>query len=39
MKNKAIKGFFFFCGLEVWTQGLHFEPLHQPYFCDGFFSR
>jgi hypothetical protein len=25
--------FFFFCGSEIWTQGLHFEPLHQPFFC------
>jgi hypothetical protein len=22
---------------RVWTQGLHFEPLHQPFFCGGFF--
>jgi hypothetical protein len=21
------------------TQGLHLEPLHQLYFCEGFFSR
>jgi hypothetical protein len=26
---------FFFTG--AWTQGLHLEPLHRPYFCDGFF--
>jgi hypothetical protein len=23
---------------EVWTQGLHLEPLHWPYFCEGFFE-
>jgi hypothetical protein len=28
--------FFFFCS-EIWTHGLHLEPLHQSYFCDGFF--
>jgi hypothetical protein len=28
--------FFFFCGTGAWTQGLHLEPLHQPYFCEGF---
>jgi hypothetical protein len=22
---------FFFCGTGVWTQGLHLEPLHQPF--------
>jgi hypothetical protein len=32
-------GFFgFVCGTKVWAQGLHLEPLHQPYFCDGFFQ-
>jgi hypothetical protein len=26
--------FFFFCGTRVWTQDLHLEPLHQPfYYC------
>jgi hypothetical protein len=29
--------FFFFNGTEVWTQGLHLEPLHQPFFVMGFF--
>jgi hypothetical protein len=29
--------FFLFCGTRVWTQSLHLEPLHQPYFCDEFF--
>jgi hypothetical protein len=28
----------FFCGTRVWTQGLHLEPLHQPYFCEGIFE-
>jgi hypothetical protein len=28
---------FFFCGTGVRTQGLHVEPLHHPFFCDGFF--
>jgi hypothetical protein len=30
--------FLFFCGTEAWTQGLHFEPLHQPFFVVGFFQ-
>jgi hypothetical protein len=31
--------FFFFCSTRVWTQGLHLEPLHQPFlFCDSFFQ-
>jgi hypothetical protein len=29
--------FFFFCSTGAWTQGLHLEPLHQPYACKGFF--
>jgi hypothetical protein len=29
--------FVFVWGTGAWTQGLHFEPLHQPFFCDGFF--
>jgi hypothetical protein len=24
------------CGAGVWTQGLHLEPLHQPFFMMGF---
>jgi hypothetical protein len=24
--------FFFFCGTGAWTQGLHLQPLHQPFF-------
>jgi hypothetical protein len=24
------------CGTGVWTQGLHLEPLHQPFFVMGF---
>jgi hypothetical protein len=30
--------FFFFGGTGAWTQGLHLEPLHQPYFCERFFE-
>jgi hypothetical protein len=30
--------FFFFWCAGVWTQGLHLEPLHQPFFCDGIFQ-
>jgi hypothetical protein len=28
------------CGAAVWTEGIHLEPLHQPFFgvCDGFFQ-
>jgi hypothetical protein len=29
---------FFFSGNGAWTQGFHLKPLHQPYFCDGFFE-
>jgi hypothetical protein len=28
----------FFGSTEVWTQGLHLEPLHQPFFVKGFFK-
>jgi hypothetical protein len=28
----------FFCGAVVWTQGLHLESLHQPFFLMGFFK-
>jgi hypothetical protein len=28
----------FFGGTGVWTQGLHFESFHQPFFCEGFFQ-
>jgi hypothetical protein len=31
--------FFFFCGTGAWTQDLHLEPLHQPYFCEEFLER
>jgi hypothetical protein len=27
-----------FCGAGIWTQGLHHEPLHQPFFVMGFFK-
>jgi hypothetical protein len=30
--------FFFFRGTGALTQGLHLEPIHQPYFCEGFFE-
>jgi hypothetical protein len=32
--------FFSFLFLQYWglTLGLHLEPLHQPYFCEGFFK-
>jgi hypothetical protein len=26
------------CSTRVWTQGLHLEPLHQPFFMMGFFK-
>jgi hypothetical protein len=29
---------FIYCGAGAWTQGLRLEPLHQPYFCVGFFK-
>jgi hypothetical protein len=29
---------FLLCGTGVWTQGLHLEPLHQPFFKMGFFE-
>jgi hypothetical protein len=29
---------FFFWGTEVWTQVLHIEPLHQPFFVKGVFK-
>jgi hypothetical protein len=29
---------FFLCGTGAWTQGLHLEPLYQPYFCEEFFE-
>jgi hypothetical protein len=28
---------FFFCSTGAWTQGLHLEPLYQPFFCDEVF--
>jgi hypothetical protein len=30
---------FIFFSTGAGTQGLHFEPLHQPFFCERFFSR
>jgi hypothetical protein len=29
---------FCFCSTGVWTQSLHLEPLHQPFFAMGFFK-
>jgi hypothetical protein len=29
---------YLFCGTGAWTQDLHLEPLHQSFFCDGFFQ-
>jgi hypothetical protein len=26
-----------FSGTGVWTEDLHLEPFHQPFFCEGFF--
>jgi hypothetical protein len=28
--------FVFFCHIGAWTQGLHIEPLYQPFFVIGF---
>jgi hypothetical protein len=30
--------FFIFCSTGIWTQGLHLEPPHQPFFVMGFFE-
>jgi hypothetical protein len=30
--------FFIFFSTGVWTQGLHLESLHQPFFVIGFFE-
>jgi hypothetical protein len=41
LDQSHLKGFtcvLFFCGTGIWTQGLHLEPLHHPYFCEGFFK-
>jgi hypothetical protein len=29
---------FIYCGTGFWTQGLHLESLHQPFFVKGFFE-
>jgi hypothetical protein len=36
--RKVLQILFLFCfyGIGVWTQGLHLEPLHQPFFVLGF---
>jgi hypothetical protein len=36
-KNTTFHFFFFIFSTGVWTQDLHLEPLHQSFFCDGFF--
>jgi hypothetical protein len=39
VSNETEQLFFsFFGGTGAWTQGLHIKPLHQPYFCEGFFK-
>jgi hypothetical protein len=37
-KIQFILLFFFFCCTGAWTQGIHLEPLCQPYFCEVFFE-
>jgi hypothetical protein len=29
---------YLFLSTEIWTQGLHLEPLHQPFFVMSFFD-
>jgi hypothetical protein len=36
--NSLCSYLFFFFHTRAWTQGLHLEPLHQSYFCEGFFK-
>jgi hypothetical protein len=36
MKQKIT--FFCVCVVLRFELGLHLEPLHQPYFCEGFFE-
>jgi hypothetical protein len=38
LASSCITFFFFFCSTGVWTQGLHFEPFHPPFFVIGFFK-
>jgi hypothetical protein len=33
-----LRRYFFFCSTRAWIQVFHFESLHQPYFCEGFFK-
>jgi hypothetical protein len=35
---RSLVTLFFFFSTGAWTQHLHLEPLHQPYFCEGFFE-
>jgi hypothetical protein len=37
-KEKPVT-FFFFCSTGILTQDLYLDPLHQPFFEMGFFSR
>jgi hypothetical protein len=39
--DAIIKGsvFLCMCAVQGFELGLHFEPLHQPFFCDGLFNR
>jgi hypothetical protein len=36
--RKMLILWFFLCGTGIRTRGLHLEPLHQPFCCDGFFQ-
>jgi hypothetical protein len=36
-RTKFLLIFFFFGSTGVWNQGLHVDPLYQPFFCDCFF--
>jgi hypothetical protein len=36
--NRKSLAIFFFFGTGAWTQGLHFKPLHQPFFVMGIFE-
>jgi hypothetical protein len=37
VNSLATRWLFFFCGTDVWTQGLHLEPLCQSFFVLSFF--
>jgi hypothetical protein len=38
LNNQGPLSVFQFCGVGVWTQGLHLELFYQPHFCGGFFQ-